>query len=250
MTREVTGVNWKQCGQLMVFEWTNTPYYLYLLNGALAILAGYFGAQVIPEMLQAENKVMGLDVVFIFGLIINAYLYRPKVFTLNEVKNNLHVAPIQLMLRQMAIKPETIMTSRMLANSIMILGWSIIFLISFHRLLPTQTLTEMFPHFLSFSCVWVLLVLVLAGMIPAAEPGDVMKPVEIFFWLIVITLIGGMLVLGVRFMTGSFLFEWVLLGVKTMPLLLPILLLPLLVVANLFWSYYMKRYLRRTNYDV
>jgi hypothetical protein len=243
-------VNWKQCRQLIVYEWTNTPFYFYLLNGALAILAGYFGAQVMPEMLQAENKVMGLDIVFIFGLIINAYLYRPKAFTLKEVKNNLHVAPIQLMLRQMAIKPETIMTSRMIANSIMILGWSIIFLITFHRLLPQQTLTEMFPHFISFSSVWVLLVLVLAGMIPAAEPGDVMKPVEIFFWLIVIVLFGGILVLGVRFMTGSFLFEWVLLGIKTMPTLFPFLLLPLPMIATWAWCYYMKRYMKRTNYDV
>lgn len=243
-------MNWQHCKRLIAFELKHTPLYYFALNILIAALFGWFYAQVLPENLLEDKPTMVVDFLFVLAITVNAYLLRPYSFYIREVKSKFYVAPIQILLRQMPITKKTIIVSRFMTTFMFSTIASIIFLSVFFFFLPTDQANTLFPNVISFSLVWILLALAGSGAVAASEPGDYMtKRIIVLWWVVILyVLIVGLLM--IRFITGRFLMEWIVIGAAEMPVLFPVLVLLFSMIVVRLWAMYMKYYLNKTAYHV
>ncbi|WP_416150448.1 hypothetical protein ACM26V_05600 [Salipaludibacillus sp. HK11] len=243
-------MNWSHCKKLILFEMRHTPVYYYLMNMVIAIIVGWLLSNVLPDFLVEEKTAMIVDFLFIIGLSVNIYLLRPYSFFIRKIKSQFYVAPIQILIRQMPISQLTNIVSRFISSCILGLFSSMIFLSSFYFFMSANEIELLFPNYFSFSLIWILLVVGNAGLVAASEPGDHMTNLYMSIWWIVLLIVGIGTLLIVRFTTGNFVFEWVVIGAREMPILLPVMIIPVAGLCNLLWVNYMKKYLDKTDYHI
>lgn len=215
-----------------------------------ALIFGWLFAEVLPGFLLEEPTTMIVDFLLVIGIGANIYLFRYYSFSIKEVKSNFYVAPVQILLRQIPFSIKTVIISRFLTICMLSFTSSLIFLVSFYFFLSGGEIATLFPNYLSFSAVWILMVLGNAGFIVAAEPGATMTKLYIFIFnaIVLICLLGALLL--IRFSTDQFLLEWILIGVSEAPILLPLMILPVSMLMLFLWSLYMKKYMLKTDYHV
>lgn len=244
-------MNWTQCRQMIRFELKQTPFHYYVANMLTAALFGLLFATIIQaDMLQTESTVMSVDILFIASVGASVYMWRPSMFVIKEVKSNFYVAQLQILLRHMPVSLQTIIVSRMLTGVMYSLGWSVVFLTAFFSVMPAGEFPGSFSNYVSFSLVWTFIILSLAGVNPAAEPGAKMGKSYLAMWWTVAAGVFFSLFLLTRFITGKFVFEWLVAGTVHMPVVLPLLALFFTAGMTWYWIRYMSRYLRSTDYHV
>ncbi|WP_059104194.1 hypothetical protein [Shouchella shacheensis] len=244
-------MNWGQCRELLFYELKHTPVYFYIGNVLMAGMMGWVFAQILlPLMIEREQTTIIVDSLLVVGISVNAYLFRPYSYFLREIKSGFYVAPLQVLLRQMPIDAQTIIISRLVMTLILSFGTCCIFLMTLYFSLPKDHLASVFPNYLFFSLVWLLLTLSLAGGIAAAEPGASMTKSYITIWwgMVFVGFVGGSLLL--KFFTGLFIFEWLLESVAEWPVLSLLVVFLLTVLILLAWAKYMRRYMKSTDYHV
>lgn len=244
-------MNWEVSKKLLMFEFRNTPIKIYLYNIILGVIYGWVFAILFPIiMIEVNQPSVIVDIVFLLGIAANIYLFREQPFFLRELKSNFFAAPFQVLLRKMPISYQTIIASRFMATIIWNTAVSIVFLVTLYISLSGEQQQILFPHYGSFSVVWILLVIGFSGGIAAAEPGAYMTKRYINIWLLVVIVLFLSGATTIRLITGKYTVEWFLAGLAHSPILFPIAIMPVTAVMVWYFVRYMKRYMMKTNYHV
>ncbi|UOE96140.1 hypothetical protein [Alkalihalobacillus sp. LMS39] len=238
-------MNIVQIKALITFELKCIPPFLYAMNIFIQVAMAILYSELLAGRLQVEAKPL-VDILLLSALTINIFLLRPYSFTVQDVKSNFYVAPIQLLFRTMSFSKEAIIISRITTALILNFFSTVIFLSTFFIILPPHTI----PNSVSFFLVWLFVVLGLSGINPSGETGGKFSKPFMIFTVIAMFSLFFLLITIVRLTTEKRVFEWLLTGVTNYPILLPCIMFLLAVLLLYSFVLSMKKQLNAVDYSV
>ncbi|MDG5788342.1 hypothetical protein QA612_12700 [Evansella sp. AB-P1] len=241
-------MNWNQCRRLIIFEFKNTPVIYYLFNIAIALLIAMLFADILPGYLIEDPRGMGIDFIFLVGLCTSCFLFRFYSFSVRQLKGNLYIAPIQLIIRQFPIQHITLVISRLTTSILYGVLSSIVFLVLLGNVLPSDIADRFFPNFFSFSIVWVCFAIFLSAFVTASETGSHMSKTMYYLGMIFFIILLFFSSLVFRLITGDFIFPFILNGVINYPILFPIMIIILTIISVILTGRYILQQHKKADY--
>ena len=244
--------SWKQAFWLAKFELTASPLHLLALYilGPLFILFLTLTIFSLSFDNYLDTNYVGFDMIFIFLLTLVPAWLRPKGSQIQQVNSDheLWAAPTLVMHLQLAIPKEILIKSRFVIYFFYSFPLQCIFLFSIYIMTPNLQSMISPSDYLVFCIIWLSFAIYIGFIMPAGDVGDRinLKTVTLSF-------------IGIVFGTIAFLTSFILMTrhglvystiivAQKWPILSIIGSLGLAILGILYWQYYMKKSINKTDY--
>ncbi|RDW22368.1 hypothetical protein CWR48_01285 [Oceanobacillus arenosus] len=237
--------DWKQAYQLAITE-LRTSKIRYLGSVILYLLISFF-----VLIIDGKASTVGWTINDIFLIIIFCfapYYMKPKEFQLQKINGDLWAASSVILLKQLPIKENVLIRSRLIAYSFYSLPPQIILLVALYVISPNYREMMTPTTYVTFSVIWVAIGISIGFSMAASDIGELMnsKTMSIAF----VYIFGSIAVLYVIFyrLLDDGIAKWTISIAQEWPFLSIIISIISTILSIKYYLHYMKKKMKKLDY--